>query len=1016
MNTIRCPGCNEPLSDSAQSCAVCGKSVHLPEHKNTQANHSQGKRRETAVLVHAPQRADTLKLPLLDLMGNSGDTPSENSTNITPPTVSSQRTRSGAQTAPSKKERRRSGSHRPADDDWSVLDRPSTWHKEVAPSPNRSKATPLPPRPVRSRVPMLNAKRRLSWLYKLPPALFMWVSLLVLVAVVFSSISGIVATRSKGIDNATRDGELSLQVNPSSVFVGATVVLKGVHFSPHGRISLSRDNAIPIVDTSDASMTEADGQGNFSDTVAILPDWGPGQHMINAEDAIRHKVASFSILVTGNATSLRPAHLLVSANSVDLGSGDQFTNTVKTVTLANVGGGQISWQGSGTQPWLTLSPRSGTISSNQVAQVKVAIDRSKLNPGDYKAQIDFLSNAGKSTIAIKAEVTQLSPEHMAMLQVTPALLSFTATDGASPPVQMVTVNNAGLQQLRWQATTSASWLSASPQSASVDPLSSTSAAIGVNTSDLLPGTYSGVVTFSAQGDTSATVSSQSLQVTVTVVPQCSLLFSPGMLNFASEYQQSTPAPETITVGTYSNCNTPIAWQAISNANWLTISATSGTTPSTPVLGINAANLKPGFYTSSIIFSSAAGTQTFPVTFTLGQTTGPLVTTAPDGVVFNGNAGQAAPAPQQASIINNGSGGSMTWQAATTGGSWLTVSPSGGTLAPHQSATLSISVRNLSALTSGTYSGTVTITGQDGAGSQVPGSPQTIPVSLTVKSSCTVAATPAGLSFNRTAGLTGYISQSVAVLANTGCTDGLSWTALTATDSGGNWLTATSAGSAANNGKIAVSVTSAALSAGTYTGRVIITATDSVTKQVVGQRSVPVTLNVQSASLATCTLQAPSSGQESFTAQAGTSPATRSFTIAATGTCGGNITITPSVRFVSGSGWLTVAPGSGSVSAGGVATFTANVASASLPAGTYTAYISLAATNNAVALANSPQTVKVVLTVTKKPTAQKTPTPTPTPSPTPSSTSTKAAVTEPGASAETKSHSSKKKSSHKNSDK
>ncbi len=994
MTTIRCSVCNKPLS--AQHCADCGESIIAPEHKDTQEEHSRGKRRETAVLAHIPQHADTLKLPLLDLVGgDSGDTPSENAINETPPELvasSARRTRSGVQTAPAKKERRRSGNRRPVDDDWSVLDLPATWHKEVA--PNRSKATPLPPRPTRSRVRLLNGKRGHSWLRALPPTIFMWVSVLVLLVVVFSGIFGIVATRSKGINNVAPSDELSLQVNPSSVFVGATVVLKGVHFSPHGRISLSRDNAIPIVDTSDASITSADGHGNFSDTVAIAPDWGSGQHTINAEDAARHKVASFSILVTGYATSLRPAHLFIPINSLDLGAGDQLTNTVKTITLANVGGGQITWQGSSTQPWLILSPSSGTFSSGQSVQVSVAIDRSKLKPGHYNAQIDFLSNAGRSTISASAEVTQLLPDHMAMLQITPALLSFTATDGSvSPPEQTVTVSNPGLQPLQWQATSSASWLYVTPQSTQVDPSGSIPVAIGVDTRNLLPGTYSGVVTFGAQGV--AIASPQSLQVTVTVVPQCSLQFSPGMLNFASEYQRSAPASETITLGSNANCSAPIAWRAVSNAHWLTISANSGAAPSTPVIGINPAGLTPGVYTSSILFSSAAGTQTFPVTFTLGKTTGPLVTSAPGAVVFNSTGGQSNQVSQQISIINKGSGGSLTWQATTataTGGNWLAVSPASGTLAPHKPATLSITVKNFSTLTSGTYRGTITITGIDEVGSQVLGSPQTIPINLVVQSNCAIVTTPAGLSFMRTTGVTGYASQSVAILTNTTCADPLSWTATAVTDSGSNWLSATSAGKVGpyNNGKIAVSVTSSALGTGSYTGKVIVTATDIITKQVVGQpHVVPVALSVL-APPPVCTLQAPSSSQEHFTTYVDASPAAQSFTIATSGTCGGAISITPTVRFSSRAGWLTVGPGSVSISAGGVATFTAGIASASLPAGTYTAYISLRAKNNGAALINSPRTVKVILQVIKRPSVQKPPTPAPvqsTPSPTPSPTAT-----------------------------
>src|SRR5205807_4559114 len=117
-------------------------------------------------------------------------------------------------------------------------------------------------------------------------------------------------------------------------------------------------------------------KGTFTDTVIVDPAWQAGSHIIRAEDARLHKIAAFTIMVTGHSPSLRPAHLLLSMNSLDLGAGDQATNSTKSITLTNAGGGQISWQTTTTQPWLLLSPKSGTFASGETAQVTVAADRS----------------------------------------------------------------------------------------------------------------------------------------------------------------------------------------------------------------------------------------------------------------------------------------------------------------------------------------------------------------------------------------------------------------------------------------------------------------------------------------------------------------------------------------------------------------------------------------------------------------------------------------------------------------
>ncbi len=143
----------------------------------------------------------------------------------------------------------------------------------------------------------------------------------------------------------------------------------------------------------------------------------------------------------GFRISLRPSHLLFSRDAIDLGSGDQAMNSAQSVTLSNTGGGQINWQATTTQPWLLISPKSGILSFNQKMNIEVAADRSNLKVGAYGGALVFHSNTGQAALPAKMIVTQLQPGHRAVLQLTPALLSFTATDGAANPLsQVVTVN------------------------------------------------------------------------------------------------------------------------------------------------------------------------------------------------------------------------------------------------------------------------------------------------------------------------------------------------------------------------------------------------------------------------------------------------------------------------------------------------------------------------------------------------------------------------------------------------
>ena len=99
--------------------------------------------------------------------------------------------------------------------------------------------------------------------------------------------------------------------------------------------------------------------------------------------------------------------------------------------------------------------------------VEVAADRTNLKVGAYAAGLVFISSTGQATLSVKMIVTQLQPGHEAVLQLAPALLAFTGTDGAVNPLsQVVTVSNPGVLSLQWSATSvtndGSSWLSMYP--------------------------------------------------------------------------------------------------------------------------------------------------------------------------------------------------------------------------------------------------------------------------------------------------------------------------------------------------------------------------------------------------------------------------------------------------------------------------------------------------------------------------------------------------------------------------
>ena len=198
---------------------------------------------------------------------------------------------------------------------------------------------------------------------------------------------------------------------------------------------------------------------------------------------------------------------------------------------------------------------------------------------------------------------------------------------------------------------------------------------------------------------------------------------------------------TISVGTNQSCVAPLKWTAsdstVTGGRWLSLSASAGTTPSSISAGINVTGLKPDTYSGSLVFSSASGTQTIPITLVIGQpATPPIISVAPAMLSVTGVIGQTRSINQPVVLSNNGAT-PISWSAVaatTSGGAWLSVAPARGVLAARHSTTLNVKVTLLATLPPGTYAGSVTITALDSTG-QAVGS-LTVPVTFIVQAPCT----------------------------------------------------------------------------------------------------------------------------------------------------------------------------------------------------------------------------------------------------------------------------------------
>ncbi|GHO85438.1 BACON domain-containing protein [Dictyobacter formicarum] len=851
-----------------------------------------------------------------------------------------------------------------------------TWQKVVE-TPSRPVAVypPRPPLPLQS-LPVL---RHLpySW-FALPRVLFgpksiFWVCLVLVLLLVGGGTLSMVEAFKHNSSAASQSSGPALQVNPSSADVGAILSLSGSGLSPHALIGLFRDNAIPISDTNNASAIYADATGTINDTVIIGSDWGGGPHTIILEDAHTHRYISTPIQVTGSIGPLRPAHLRLSDNELDFSAGDQATNTLKKMSLSNSGAGQITWQATTTQPWLMLSPQGGTLSANMPpTDVMVAVNRADLQPGDYTAQVLFSSSAGDSKLPVKMKVLPLQAEHGPVLQLSPALLSFTGTDGGSnPDPQVITVSNPGALPLDWKATADVPWLNVSASSTRVEPSGSSTATIKVNTSSLLPGTYSAHVTFTGTGTTSVLHSPQSVYVSVTITPNCSLMVSPGMLNLTSIYQKTDHVSQAITLNQTQSCAGSVSWSAKSNTAWLSINQAHGVTPAAPTVVASTVNLDPGNHTGSITFTSSYGTQVLLVSVAVSRSNAPSLSVGLSTISFGANASGTSPPAQVLSLKNSG-GAALSWSASATtlvGGNWLHLNQTSGQLNAYQSMSIKVQATVLDTMTPNTYSGIIRIFVRDAAGNLLSQNPQVIPVNFVVGAACTLQVSTLPLTFygsanqvNTSGAGSANSVHVVSMTASSSCKSNLNWQASPSTTDGVKWLQVTPGSGSIAPTKLAktqVSVKLAGLNAGPYSGQVTLIATDR-SQKIVSKQHINVYLTVQPP----CTLLAPTPASLNFSALGSAVPGPQTFKVGVVGTCdGGTVNVSAGGVTANSQDWLVISPQHVALHSGETATFTVKPNTANLPPGKqYLGAVALAALDNGIAIVASPQSIPVSLSL------------------------------------------------------
>jgi hypothetical protein len=759
--------------------------------------------------------------------------------------------------------------------------------------------------------------------------LLIWVMVCALVALVVDAALIPLLGRN-GL--ASANGQPTLTLSKSKVRYGDTVVISLHNFTPAGQVMLSRNIGESVSVATGSSLVRVGVNGSLNVTMYIRPNWDPGQQMIEAEDVHTHYTAS-AMLLLGSGQPLS-AHLSVSRATLNFGQQVQGNTSIESLNLVNTGGGTISWSASSQSSWLMVTPAHGLFSDEQTIQV--AADRSQLKPGDYTGGITIVSNVG-APVVIHAYMTVLPipTSAGAVLDVTPAVLSFTAIDGGSDPVaQSLSIANIGHKDLYWEidpqslqqqstnidplVATSTNWLHFQTTSGKIAPGASASISVQVYSRALLQGTFIGVITFrSAHGHTMYN-DPQQVAVSLTVQPRCGVLLSTGSMAFTTVAGQST-ANQTLNLTSSLSCQGAVNWSSLISSPWLSLSPDSGSitgaTPEATTVNVNATGMAPGTYNGFVSVTVDHSSQSIVVQLIVqGSPTPtpdvPVMGVAPLSLNFTPPAGSTGMTSQAVGITNTG-GSTLLWHASVPSElSWLSLGQSSGSIPPGGSAHLLVNVTpgNLSPNVYA-YTGQVTLTVADTSGSPIAGSPQVVAVTLVVSAPCTIALpSSSSLAFNATQGGGDPASMQVTIAASGNCAWPLTWKALSDSPS---WLSLSPASGFFNtsgqSATIMVSPTIQGQLAGTDRGSIGVVVSDNNGNTV---SNVPNAVNVVLNILTPCAFQASANAIPTVNVVQGQKSATQVIGLSVSGNCSLPVSWSASSSTAVGGNWLSLLTTSG----------------------------------------------------------------------------------------------------------
>jgi hypothetical protein len=215
------------------------------------------------------------------------------------------------------------------------------------------------------------------------------------------------------------------------------------------------------------------------------------------------------------------------------------------------------------QSWLSVLPADPSVAAFSSSPVNVTVNPAGLSPGTYTGTVTLATSGQQFAVPV---VVTVNSAQLA-IAISQTGLRFQVAAGVNaPPSQSITVLNEGTGTLNWSAKASTlvgSWLSVVPSTGA----GGDAATVSVDPTNLAPGSYYGLVQFTASG---ATNSPQTVVVVLNVLPAISAVptIEPTGLIFAGQQGGANPAAQTVTVSNPSNQSITVMPKALAQQNGL----------------------------------------------------------------------------------------------------------------------------------------------------------------------------------------------------------------------------------------------------------------------------------------------------------------------------------------------------------------------------------------------------------------------------------------------------------------